>query len=198
MKLSKGIIVLLMLVGLIVIVGAMIGSSYNAMVQKQEAVSSQWAQVQNAYKRRADLIPNLVSTVKGYATHEESTLTAVTEARNNATKIELDASQLTEENLRKYQEAQGQIGAALSRLLMVQEAYPDLKANTNFMALQDELSGTENRISVERNKFNETVKDYNTYIRTFPRGLFAGMFGFQQRAYFEAGEAAQEAPKVEF
>lgn len=198
MKLSKGIIVLLVLVGLIVIVGAMIGSSYNAMVQKQEAVSSQWAQVQNAYKRRADLIPNLVSTVKGYATHEESTLTAVTEARNNATKIELDASQLTEENLRKYQEAQGQIGAALSRLLMVQEAYPDLKANTNFMALQDELSGTENRISVERNKFNETVKDYNTYIRTFPRGLFAGMFGFQQRAYFEAGEAAQEAPKVEF
>lgn len=198
MKLSKGIIVLLVLVGLIVIVGAMIGSSYNAMVQKQEAVSSQWAQVQNAYKRRADLIPNLVSTVKGYATHEESTLTAVTEARNNATKIELDASQLTEENLRKYQEAQGQIGAALSRLLMVQEAYPDLKANTNFMALQDELSGTENRISVERNKFNETVKDYNTYIRTFPRGMFAGMFGFQQRAYFEAGEAAQEAPKVEF
>lgn len=168
------------------------------MVEKQEAVSSQWAQVQNSYQRRSDLIPNLVSTVKGYATHEQSTLTAVVEARAKATQMTLSADDLTEENLKKYQEAQGQIGAALGKLLMVQEQYPDLKANTNFLALQDELAGTENRISVERNKFNTMVQEYNQYIRKFPRNIYAGWFGFSKKAYFEADQASQSAPTVEF
>jgi len=168
------------------------------MVEKQETVSSQWAQVQNAYQRRADLIPNLVATVKGYASHESSTLTAVTEARAKVSQINLSADELTEENLKKFQQAQGELGSALNRLMMVREAYPDLKANTNFIALQDELAGTENRISVERNKFNVTVQDYNQYIRKFPRNIYAGWFGFDKKAYFEADQGSQAAPKVEF
>ncbi len=172
--------------------------SYNTMVEKQETVSSQWAQVQNAYQRRADLIPNLVATVKGYASHESSTLTAVTEARAKVSQINLSADELTEENLKKFQQAQGELGSALNRLMMVREAYPDLKANTNFIALQDELAGTENRISVERNKFNVTVQDYNQYIRKFPRNIYAGWFGFDKKAYFEADQGSQAAPKVEF
>jgi len=172
--------------------------SYNSMVEKEESVSSQWAQVQNAYQRRADLVPNLVATVKGYATHESGTLTAVTEARSKVSQINLSADQLTEENLQKFQAAQGELSTALSRLMMVREAYPDLKANTNFLALQDELAGTENRISVERNKFNVAVKDYNQYIRQFPRVIYAGWFGFSKKAYFEADQASQTAPKVEF
>ncbi len=172
--------------------------SYNTMVEKQEATTSQWAQVQNAYQRRADLIPNLVNTVKGYAQHEQNTLSAVVEARAKATQVTVDAEQLTEENIKKYQEAQGQLSAALGKLLMVQENYPDLKANQNFMALQDELTGTENRISVERNKFNVIVQDYNQYIRKFPQVIWAGWFGFSKKGYFEAEQAAQTAPKVEF
>jgi len=172
--------------------------SYNSMVEKQEAVSSQWAQVQNAYQRRADLIPNLVAVVKGYAAHEQQTFTAVTEARAKVSEIKLDADQLTEENLKKFQEAQGQLGSVLNRLLAVQEAYPDLKANTNFLKLQDDIVGTENRISVERNKFNESVKDYNQFIRQFPRNIYAGWFGFDKKAYFEADQASQQAPKIEF
>lgn len=172
--------------------------SYNSMVEKQEAVSSQWAQVQNSYQRRADLVPNLVSTVKGYAAHESGTLTAVTEARAKVSQINLSSEQLTEENLQKFQAAQGELSSALSRLMMVREAYPDLKANTNFLALQDELAGTENRISVERNKFNVTVQDYNQYIRKFPRVIYASWFGFSKKAYFEADQASQSAPKVEF
>ncbi len=172
--------------------------SYNTMVEKQEATTSQWAQVQNAYQRRADLIPNLVNTVKGYAQHEQNTLSAVVEARAKATQITVDAELLTEENIKKYQEAQGQLSAALGKLLMVQENYPDLKANQNFMALQDELTGTENRISVERNKFNVIVQDYNQYIRKFPQVIWAGWFGFSKKGYFEAEQAAQTAPKVEF
>lgn len=172
--------------------------SYNTMVEKQEATTSQWAQVQNAYQRRADLIPNLVNTVKGYAQHEQNTLSAVVEARAKATQVTIDAEQLTEENIKKYQEAQGQLSAALGKLLMVQENYPDLKANQNFMALQDELTGTENRISVERNKFNVIVQDYNQYIRKFPQVIWAGWFGFSKKGYFEAEQAAQTAPKVEF
>lgn len=168
------------------------------MVEKEEKVSSQWAQVQNAYQRRADLVPNLVATVKGYASHESGTLTAVTEARSKVSQINLSADQLTEENLQKFQAAQGELGNALNRLLMVREAYPDLKANTNFLALQDELAGTENRISVERNKFNVAVQDYNQYIRQFPRVIYAGWFGFSKKAYFEADQASQSAPKVEF
>nr|WP_297166342.1 LemA family protein [uncultured Dysgonomonas sp.] len=172
--------------------------SYNTMVEKQEATSSQWGQVQNAYQRRADLIPNLVATVKGYATHEEQTLTEVVNARAKATQITVSADDLSEENIKKYQEAQGQLSAALGKLLMVQEQYPDLKANQNFLALQDELAGTENRIAVERNKYNEVVKDYNQYIRKFPQTIWAGWFGFSQKGYFEAEAGSQTAPKVQF
>ena len=172
--------------------------SYNTMVDKQEATSSQWGQVQNAYQRRADLIPNLVATVKGYATHEEQTLTEVVNARAKATQITVNAEDLSEENLKKYQEAQGQLSAALGKLLMVQEQYPDLKANQNFLALQDELAGTENRIAVERNKYNEVVKDYNQYIRKLPQTVWAGWFGFTQKGYSEAEAGSQTAPTVQF
>jgi len=172
--------------------------SYNTMVEKQEAVSAQWGQVQNAYQRRADLIPNLVNTVKGYASHEQQTLTAVIEARAKATQVNISADDLTEENIQKYQQAQGQLSAALGRLMVVQEQYPELKANQNFMALQDELAGTENRISVERNKFNSMVQDYNQYIRKFPQTIWAGWFGFSKKGYFEADPGSQSAPKVEF
>lgn len=172
--------------------------SYNTMVEKQEAVSGQWGQVQTAYQRRADLIPNLVNTVKGYAAHESETLTAVAEARARATQMTVNPDDLTEENIKKYQEVQGQLSSAIGRLLMVQEQYPDLKANQNFTALQDELAGTENRISVERNKFNTVVQDYNAYIRKFPQVIYAGWFGFDKKGYFEADAASQTAPKVEF
>lgn len=198
MKLSKGLITVIV-IAVIVIAGFSWGkSAYNSMVEKEVAVETQWAQVQNAYQRRADLIPNLVATVKGYATHEQQTLTEVVEARAKATQMNINPDQLTEENIKKYQEAQGQLSTALGRLMMIQEAYPDLKANTNFMALQDELAGTENRISTERNKFNEKVRDYNTTVRSFPRNIFAGMFGFQQKAFFEADQSAQRAPEVKF
>lgn len=198
MKLSKGLIAIIVII-VIVVIGIMWGqSAYNSMVQKEESVSSQWSQVQNAYQRRADLIPNLVATVKGYAEHEQQTLTAVVEARAKATQMQVNADDLTEENIQKYQAAQGQLSAALGRLLMVQESYPDLKANTNFMALQDELAGTENRISTERNRFNEVVRDYNSYIRMFPRNIFAGIFGFDKKGYFEADQSAQTAPTVQF
>lgn len=199
MKLTKGIIAIIVVVAIIGI-GLILflwgKSLQNNMITKEEAVSSQWAQVQNAYQRRADLVPNLVATVKGYAAHEQETLQAVVDARAKATQMNVNAGQLTEENIKKYQEAQGQLGAALGRLLMVQENYPDLKANTNFLALQDELTGTENRISTERNKFNERVRDYNTYIRKFPNSFFAG--DFDKKGYFEADASAQSAPKVEF
>lgn len=172
--------------------------SYNTMVNKQEAVASQWAQVENVYQRRADLIPNLVNTVKGYAKHEAQTLQAVTDARSNATQMKINIDDLTEENLKKYQEAQGAVGAALGRLIAIQENYPELKADQNFRELQAQLEGTENRISVERNKFNIVVKEYNTYIREFPRVIYAGWFGFKQKAYFESQAGANIAPTVEF
>lgn len=172
--------------------------SYNDMVEKQESVSAQWGQVENSYQRRADLIPNLVNTVKGYATHEQSTLTAVVDARAKATQITIDPNDLNEESIKKYQEAQGELSTALGRLMMIQEQYPDLKANTNFMALQDELAGTENRISTERNKYNTVVKEYNSYIRQFPRTIYAGWFGFKPKAYFEADAQSKKAPEVTF
>lgn len=171
---------------------------YNSMVNKEESVTSQWAQVQNAYQRRADLIPNLVSTVKGYASHEQETFTAVVEARAKATQVNVNPDELTEEGIQKFQQAQGQLSASLGKLLMIRENYPELKANQNFLALQDELAGTENRISVERNRFNETAKDYNQYIRQFPRVIYAGWFGFKKKGYFEADAGAQTAPSVEF
>lgn len=196
---KKGTLIAIAVIIGIIVIGILYGiSSQNSMVGKEEGVSAQWANVQNAYQRRADLIPNLVSTVKGYATHEQSTLTEVIEARSRATQIQLSADQLTEENLKKYQETQGQLSAALGKLMMVQENYPDLKANQNFLNLQDELAGTENRISTERQKFNEKVNNYNGYIRRFPRSIFASIFGFEKKAYFEADQTAQSAPKVEF
>lgn len=195
---KKGIIVIIALVVVAGIIALWIGSSYNSMVGKDEAVKSQWGNVQNAYQRRSDLIPNLVSTVKGYAQHEQKTLTDVMNARANATQVKLTPDQLTSENLQKFQQAQGELSNALGRLMMVREAYPDLKANQNFIALQDELAGTENRISTERNRFNELAKTYNTTTRKFPGNIIASLFGFEQKAYFEADQAAQQAPKVEF
>lgn len=187
--------ILLILAGAMILTGC---QGYNRMVEKQEAVTSQWGNVQNAYQRRADLIPNLVNTVKGYAEHEQETFTQVTEARARATQTVVDPENLTEEALREYQQAQNQVGQALGRLLLIQENYPELKANQNFLALQDELAGTENRISVERNRFNEMARDYNAYIRKFPQVIYAGWFKFQPKAYFEAIPEAQNAPIVEF
>ena len=171
---------------------------YNDMVSTQENVDAQWAQVENVYQRRADLIPNLVSTVKGYAAHESSTITAVIEARSKATSINIDASKLNEQSLAQFQKAQGELSSALSRLMAVKEAYPDLKANENFIQLQKQLESTENGITTERNKFNEAAKDYNTYIRKFPNNLIASMFSFETKPYFKAEEGSQKAPKVEF
>lgn len=174
------------------------GCTYNKMVEKEEAVESQWAQVENVYQRRADLIPNLVNTVKGYADFEKETLTQVIEARAKATSVNVDPSKLSPSKLRKFQQAQGQLSQALGRLMVVVERYPNLKANQNFLELQAQLEGTENRISVERKKFNQTVQAYNAYIRKFPNMLFANMFNFEKKGYFEADKGAEKAPKVEF
>ena len=171
---------------------------YNQMVGRGEAISAQWSNVENQYQRRADLIPNLVNTVKGYAEHEQSTLQQVVEARAKATQITVSADQLTPEALARYQQAQGEIGSALGRLMRITENYPELKANQNFQELQAQLEGTENRISVERRNFNQATQDYNTYIRKFPQNLIAGMFGFEKKPYFEAEEGNNVAPAVEF
>lgn len=171
---------------------------YNSMVEKDEAVSKAWSNVENQYQRRSDLIPNLVNTVKGYAAHEQSTLEGVIEARSKATQIKVDADNMTPEKLQEFQKAQGDVTSALGKLLAITENYPDLKANQNFLELQAQLEGTENRISVERGRFNETAQDYNTYIRKFPKNLIAMMFGFEKRPYFEAEAGAEKAPKVEF
>ena len=172
--------------------------SYNTMVEKEEAVNTAWSNVENQYQRRADLIPNLVNTVKGYAAHESETLASVVEARAKATQITVSADQLTPETLARYQQAQGEIGSALGRLMRITENYPELKANQNFQELQAQLEGTENRISVERRNFNQATQDYNTYIRKFPQNLIAGMFGFEKKPYFEAEEGNNVAPAVEF
>lgn len=170
----------------------------NSLVVKEEGVASAWSQVENVYQRRADLIPNLVETVKGYATHERETLEGVVNARAKATQITVDPENLDAETLRRYQEAQGELGAALGRLLAVSENYPDLKANENFMQLQSQLEGTENRIAVERKKFNEVTREYNVAVRKFPASIIASMSGFDTKPYFEAAEGAEQAPKVEF
>ncbi|MBQ0162427.1 MAG: LemA family protein [Treponema sp.] len=176
------------------------GCNYNAMVAADEAVENQWAQVQNQYQRRYDLIPNLVNTVKGYASHEKEVFEAVTEARSKAGGvINIDSSVLKNpEEFERYQKIQDELGSSLQRLMAVTEAYPQLKADQNFLALQDELEGTENRIATERKRFNDMVKSYNSMIRRFPGNIFAKMYGFEKRSYFTANEAAQSAPKVEF
>ena len=172
--------------------------NYNKMVAMDEGVKSQWAQVENVYQRRADLIPNLVNTVKGYAEHEQETLTGVIEARAKATSTTIDPSNLNTESIQAFQQAQSGLSSALSRLMVVVERYPDLKANQNFLELQAQLEGTENRITVERQKFNNSAQTFNTFIKQFPKNIYANIFDFEEKAYFKAQENAQEAPKVEF
>jgi lemA protein len=174
--------------------------TYNKMVSLDEAVTASWAQVQNQYQRRLDLIPNLVSTVKGYAQHEEKVLTEVTEARSKAGGvIEVSQDVLNDpEQFKKFQQAQDQLSGSLQRLLAVSESYPELKSNENFLALQNQLEGTENRIATERKRFNDAVQAYNSYIRRFPNSIIAGMFHFERKQFFAADEEAQKAPKVEF
>lgn len=182
----------------IITAGLLSSCGYNSMVEKDEAVAQLWAQVESQYQRRADLIPNLVNTVKGAADFEKETLTAVVEARAKATSINIDPNKLDQASLDKFQEAQGQLSGALSRLLVSVERYPELKANQNFRDLQVQLEGTENRISVARQRFNDGVKAHNAYIRKFPNNLFAGMFGFEKKAYFESAAGSEKAPEVNF
>ena len=189
------------LIYMLVALTAMTGLSscnYNSLVEKQQGVDQAWAQVENQYQRRADLIPNLVNTVKGYSTHEEETLTKVTEARAKATSITLSADELTEENLARYQQAQNELSGALKSLLAVSEAYPDLKDNENFLNLQAQLEGTENRISTERKRYTEAVIEYNTSIKKFPTMIYAGWFGFKEKPQFKAEAGAERAPEVKF
>lgn len=183
---------------LLVAVVSLSSCQYNTMVDKQEAVNSAWSNVENQYQRRSDLVPNLVNTVKGYATHEKETLDAVVSARAKATQMTVDANNLTPEKLAAFQKAQGEVSSALGKLLAITENYPDLKANENFQELQAQLEGTENRISVERRTFNETTKDYNTYIRKFPNNIIASMYGFDKKSYFEAEAGTEKAPEVKF
>ena len=171
---------------------------YNGMVAMNEGVTSQWGNVETQYQRRSDLIPNFVNTVKGAANFEQTTLTQVIEARSKATSVTIDPANMTAENMQQFQQAQGQVSSALSRLMVVVEQYPQLKATQNFRDLQIELEGTENRISVERRKFNEVARGYNTYIKRFPQNFIAGMFGFQAKPYFDAVEGAEKAPEVKF
>ena len=187
--------------GIIVVVAIVVIwaiSGYNGLVTLDENVSTSWSNVETQYQRRADLIPNLVSTVKGYASHEKETLQGVIEARSKATSIKLDADNLTPEKLAEYQKAQGDVTNALGKLLAITENYPDLKANQNFLELQAQLEGTENRINVARMEFNKTAQELNTTIRRFPKNILASLFGIDKRAYFEAAEGAEQAPKVEF
>lgn len=185
---------------LIALVSVVLFSScgYNKMVEMDEQVTASWAQVENVYQRRADLIPNLVNTVKGYAEHEQETLTGVIEARSKATSVNVDPAKLNAQSLQQFNQAQEGLSSALSKLMVVVERYPDLKANQNFMELQAQLEGTENRIAVERRKFNQTTQSYNAYIRKFPRVIYAGWFGFEKKTYFEAQQGAEQAPEVQF
>ena len=195
---KKGLIILIAVAAVVLGIFFWFQGNYNKMVKMDEGVQAAWSQVENVYQRRADLIPNLVATVKGYASHEQQTLEGVISARSKATQITVNPEDLTSEQLAKYQKAQGELGSALGKLLAITENYPDLKANTNFLELQAQLEGTENRIAVERKKFNDAAREYNTTIRQFPKNIVAGMFGFEKKPYFEAQEGAEQAPKVEF
>ena len=187
-------------IGLLAAVVAVLFSScgYNKMVTMEEQVTSSWAQVENVYQRRADLIPNLVNTVKGYAAHEQETLEGVIEARSKATSVNIDPTKLTPESIQQFNQAQEGLSSALSRLMVVVERYPDLKANQNFLDLQAQLESTENRITIERMKFNEATQTFNAYIRKFPQVIYAGWFGFEKKTYFEAQQGAEKAPEVKF
>lgn len=195
---KKGTIALIVVGALILIAFFSFKGIYNSLVSKEEATTGQWANVETAYQRRADLIPNLVKTVKGYADFEQETLTEVIEARSKATSVNVNADDLNPQQIQQFQQAQSKLKGALSRLLVTVERYPDLKANQNFLELQSQLEGTENRISVERRRFNNSVRDYNTYIRSFPQNIIANMNGFEKKGYFESDEGSSEAPDVEF
>lgn len=196
MKTSRIVLIVVFIILIILIFRGCKG--YNNLITLREEVNTAWANVENVYQRRADLIPNLVNTVKGYAEHEQETFVQVTDARSRATSIEIDAANMTEADMQRFQEAQGEMTSALSRLLAIIENYPDLKANQNFLELQAQLEGTENRISVERRNFNETAKSYNAQIKKIPVVFFAGMLGFDERPYFESEAGASEVPTVEF
>ncbi len=182
----------------VILIYSSISGSYNKMVQKDESVKGQWGNVENVYQRRSDLIPNLVSTVKGYAEFEQKTLTDVIEARSKATQVKISPENLNKESFKQFQAAQGELSSTLSRLMMVSEQYPNLKANQNFLDLQAQLEGTENRIAVERKRFNDLSQEYNTLIRSFPKNIWASLFGFEKKDYFEAEAGAEKAPEVKF
>lgn len=195
---KKTTVIIVSIVAVIAIIGLWMMKGYNNMVVAEEQVTKDWAQVENQYQRRADLIPNLVNTVKGYAAHEQNTLDAVVTARTNATSMTLNPENLTQEEIAEFQQRQGELTTTLGRLLAITENYPDLKANQNFLELQSQLEGTENRITVARNTFNTSAQTFNAYIRRFPNNIIAGMFGFEKKAYFQATEGAEKAPVVEF
>lgn len=195
---KKTWIILAVIAVIVVVIYSSVKGTYNTMVTMDEGVSASWAQVENVYQRRADLIPNLVNTVKGYASHEQETLQGVIEARAKATSVSLNADNLNPEALQQFQQAQDGLSSALSRLMVVVERYPDLKANQNFLDLQAQLEGTENRITVERRKFNESAQAFNTYVRSFPKNIYANIFGFEKKAYFSAEAGAEKAPVVNF
>lgn len=195
---KKSWIVIIVVVILVFIGYSSVKSTYNNMIAGSEIVDAQWAQVENVYQRRADLIPNLVATVKGYAAHEQETLEGVVNARAKATSTTINAGGMNAASLQQFQQAQEGLSSALSRLMVVVEKYPDLKANQGFLDLQVQLEGTENRITVERMRFNDAARNYNVSIKTFPNNIFAGMFNFSEKAYFQAVQGAEAAPKVEF
>ncbi|WP_296164709.1 LemA family protein [uncultured Porphyromonas sp.] len=198
-KSNKGSLIAIVVLILLVLWAVVAGISFNnKAVQQEEGVRQAWSQVENQYQRRADLIPNLVNTVKGYATHERETLEGVVEARAKATQMTVDPTKMTPEDLAAYQQAQGELSQALGRLLAVSERYPDLKANENFKALQVQLEGTENRISTERKRFNEVTQEYNTFVRKFPNNIFGSILGFKAKPYFESVAGADRAPEVKF
>lgn len=196
---KKGLLITLGIIAIVAfILYRMFAGTYNEMVQMEENVAAQWSNVETQYQRRSDLIPNLVNTVKGFAEQEKEVLTSVIEARSKATSINVDPANLDASSIQQFQAAQGQLGSALSRLLVTVERYPELKSNQNFLELQAQLEGTENRIAVARNRYNESVQEYNTYIRSFPSNLLAGMYGFERKPLFEASEGAENAPQVQF
>ena len=195
MNIKKGLIITVAVIAAIVL---WMATGYNGLVNAEESVTGQWANVETQYQRRADLIPNLVNTVKGYTTHERETLEGVIAARSKATQITIDPQNMSPEKMKEYMEAQNQVGSALSRLIAVSERYPDLKANQNFLELQSQLEGTENRIQVARKDYNDIVKIYNAKVRRFPKNIIAGIFNFEKKVYFEADEGSKSAPAVSF